>query len=383
MKKDKYPPPDDRWVKIGTNAYILPKEKMTPKELKDITEWSREYKVYKKIKDIMGNFIDDVVNINSYEYLNNLSAKELVKICGRIRVRYYKSNKKRTIENILKKPKITSKSKSKAALDNENSFIKEINNNMEYKKNILKRLDLNEEDYDNWEAIKPIKDNGILLEHTDKWNIYKKGTGEKSPNPKSDILLLNKITRQIIPLSIKSGKGRLTSSDCYETCSIFMCILYSNEIYYNNDQLKYKVTKLIKIMKDIKKLTTLPGYNYTKLNKMESVENCELLPSIEWIKLFNDKSKKINNIWKELLINYPEFVEDILFECTRGYHKFGENAGHADYLIELKSSKSTNIIDIYDLKSKNIKIKKYLKKHGNGDVFKIKSSGIKLWCRFL
>lgn len=34
MSVDKYPPPDDRWVRIGKNAYILPRDKMTKEEKK-------------------------------------------------------------------------------------------------------------------------------------------------------------------------------------------------------------------------------------------------------------------------------------------------------------------------------------------------------------
>ena len=36
MSVDKYPPPDDRWVKIGKNAYILPRHKMTKEDKKSL-----------------------------------------------------------------------------------------------------------------------------------------------------------------------------------------------------------------------------------------------------------------------------------------------------------------------------------------------------------
>ena len=80
---------------------------------------------------------------------------------------------------------------------------------------------------------------------------------------------------------------------------------------------------------------------------------------------------------------YPEFVEEVLFECMRGEYKFGDNIGKAEYLIELESSKSTQVTNIYNLKEKTDDIKKYLSKHGKGNVICIKSSGGGLWCRFL
>jgi len=90
-------------------AYKKRKEKIKLDELeesKKTLEWRLKY----ESEITMDDLIDDVVNINSYDYLNNLSAEELKKLCVRlstplVKVRYYKTNKKRTIENILKKPK--------------------------------------------------------------------------------------------------------------------------------------------------------------------------------------------------------------------------------------------------------------------------------------
>lgn len=63
MSVDKYPPPDDRWVKICENAYILPRDKMTKVEKNSLNVIVKKFKTKKIIKSIMDNLIDDVVKI--------------------------------------------------------------------------------------------------------------------------------------------------------------------------------------------------------------------------------------------------------------------------------------------------------------------------------
>ena len=91
----------------------------------------------------------------------------------------------------------------------------------------------------------------------------------------------------------------------------------------------------------------------------------------------------VNIMWKDIREKHPDFVQEALFECMKGKYKFGDNDGKAEFLIELESSKSTNITNVYNLDKKTYDIKEYLTKHGKGNVVCIKSSGNELWSRFL
>jgi len=61
MSVDIYPPPDDRWVKIGKNAYILPRDKMTKEEKKSLKLKIKKFKTKKVIKSIMDDIINNVI----------------------------------------------------------------------------------------------------------------------------------------------------------------------------------------------------------------------------------------------------------------------------------------------------------------------------------
>jgi hypothetical protein len=56
---------DDRWVRIGENAYKLPWEKLTNEEKKRKLIWEKNLKIHKEVKNIMDEMIDDVARINS------------------------------------------------------------------------------------------------------------------------------------------------------------------------------------------------------------------------------------------------------------------------------------------------------------------------------
>ena len=47
MSVDKYPPPDYRWIKIGKNAYILPRHKMTKEGKKSLNLKAKMFKTKK------------------------------------------------------------------------------------------------------------------------------------------------------------------------------------------------------------------------------------------------------------------------------------------------------------------------------------------------
>ena len=64
MSVDKYPPPDDRWIKIGKNAYILPRDKMTKEEKSNLNLKVNKFKTKKIIKSIMDDLIEKLISSN-------------------------------------------------------------------------------------------------------------------------------------------------------------------------------------------------------------------------------------------------------------------------------------------------------------------------------
>ena len=74
MRVDKYPPPDDRWVRIGKNAYILPRDKMTKEEKLNLTVKVKKFKTKKIIKSIMDDIIEKSVSCSLHEKLHTGSS---------------------------------------------------------------------------------------------------------------------------------------------------------------------------------------------------------------------------------------------------------------------------------------------------------------------
>lgn len=57
---DKYPPPDDRWVRCGVDAYELPRDKMTKEDKNSLNMKVKEFKNKKIIKSIMNDIIEKI-----------------------------------------------------------------------------------------------------------------------------------------------------------------------------------------------------------------------------------------------------------------------------------------------------------------------------------
>ena len=104
------------------------------------------------------------------------------------------------------------------SLKNEDCFINIFNSNLDYKNKVLKELGVKIED--KYIALKPKKENNITIIQTEKWKEYKSGTKELSPTPKTDIIIRNIDTLEEIGISLKSGEGRATSADVFETNAI-------------------------------------------------------------------------------------------------------------------------------------------------------------------
>ena len=100
---------------------------------------------------------------------------------------------------------------------------------------------------------------------------------------------------------------------------------------------------------------------------------------------------KLDILWSIVLKDHIDFVRDVFHECLRGYHKFGDNSGCADYLLVTKSSKTTEIDNIIPLHTLEGDLYDYCNKciQQNMNPLAIKSSRpnehkpYRLWVRFL
>ena len=61
---DEYPPPDERWVRIGKNSYKLEWSKKTEEEKKRARKIMKQIKIRNEVKNIINGIIDDVVNLS-------------------------------------------------------------------------------------------------------------------------------------------------------------------------------------------------------------------------------------------------------------------------------------------------------------------------------
>lgn len=269
-----------------------------------------------------------------------------------------------------------------SAIQNENVVMDKINGDVTYNEGLKQKLSDNGIIISKITSEKPTKNNGYKLQCTEKWMEYKSGTKERSPSSKSDLILSD--STLTIGASIKSGKGRLTSADLYETSAIFHSV-FKNK-YNDNLEIKDIIDKIIGHMKKVGKHKPLPHRNKTiickELQEDPSIKDVD----VEWIQLLKQESDKCNNLWSNLIKNHKEYVKDILFECVSGEYKFGDNCGRAHVLI-VTDKNTTKIINIYSLKNRTDKLDEYLMSQLPPDksIFACKSGGTgkEMWMRFL
>lgn len=293
-------------------------------------------------------------------------------------------NRKGYLKDITRKLKKTNKN----ALDNEGRLAERFNSDITFRKCMGSKIGLN---LDNAIIMKINKDKlpNYLVKQSDLWKELKYGTEETSPTSKSDhcILCDDKI---IATLSLKSGKGRLSSGDPYEINAIFRSVLMSKEDYKNNEELKKKIHDLTEYMKTFMKwgnkykheLSYYKNKNDLEKNYNENPnQNIDTKWYAEYLKVHDHCMKK----WDDLKTNHEEYIRDILFECASGENKFKNNIGRADWLIETENSKSTEIVKLFKLDKRTPELDQYLMDcvPKITSIFAIKSVGRKLWQRFL
>jgi len=278
------------------------------------------------------------------------------------------------------------KGSNKNAIENEHRFVDRINgpNDDHIKKEISGLLMLSETEMS---AKKINKKNGCNVRHTAEWGRHKEGTKERCARAKADIQIFIHLLKKKLGISLKSGKGRITSADCHETRSIFKSVLLNKYNGIDNNELKNIIVQIIDLINKLPKYKPIKNNSTLKSIREEMERNHDLNnPDTEWVNSLDKTTEECNHLWNELKNNHAEFVKDVLYEATSGEYKFGDNDGRADILIVTKSSDSQEIHKIFDLSQRTEKLDNYLAECAKGkNPFKCKSGGTgkEMWIRFL
>ena len=277
------------------------------------------------------------------------------------------------------------------ALENENRMCDNINDPNSYiSKRISEELQLPPET--KMSAKKVNKKNGCTVRHTDQWKQNKKGTKERRASAKADIQISfdeNSLSKKL-GLSMKSGKGRITSADCYETCAILKSVKSKKYNGTGYNELEKIIERIIESMKNLHKYKPIKNNSTLTTIREEMKQNHDLKnDDTDWVNNLDKTTKECNKLWNELKNNYPEFVKDVLYEGITGEYKFGDNDGRAHILIVTKSSDSLEIYKIFDIRERSERsetLDNYLEECAKGEnPFKCKSGGTgkEMWVRFL
>jgi len=270
----------------------------------------------------------------------------------------------------------TKKKNTKNAQDKEQLIIDEFNKNIKYRKQLCNEIGIT--NYENAKASKPSGSR-----QTEEWIQKKEGTKERNSKPKTDICIQS--NENTIRISLKSGKGRLTSADCYETNAIFLSVLETSK-YNSNIDLKNKVNQIIYLMKDIGKKKKIDGKSTKKKIEQQAAHGIDT-EDTQWLNKFNKNQMEIIKIWNDLRKKYPEYIKDILYECITGRHKFGDTIGCADWCLVTNEDKDDiEIKESFNLFERSEELDNYCENtvpNSDTSIFALKSSSGKMWMRFL
>lgn len=266
----------------------------------------------------------------------------------------------------------------------EKDFVDTFNNDQEFKKNIL--LKMNPCPERNYKAIliqDYLEQNKMKLKYDETfWKIKKEsGTQEKNIKPKTDIIICDQNNEVLSKISFKFGEGRLTSADAHETKALFYSV--KNNMNNLNDETKTNIDTFINSIPTQKVFVDKP-VGILKKTK----ENEEINEIVEKLKTTNTSFNEITKTE-----NGGLFLKELIKETMSGKHKFGKhNIACADYYVQVskESFEIKKIINIEnDIETVDEFCKKVIdKKFKNKNVICFKSSQgssdkRKCWCRFL
>ena len=272
------------------------------------------------------------------------------------------------------------KGDNQLAINNEDLIINQINNSDEYSTELLKKLGINTKSV---RAVKVNKKFGFTVTHTETWGKLKAGTKERGPTSKADMCLITDDKK--VPISIKSGAGRITSSDHCETCAILNSVFerkYTGEL--GSDKILDIIDEIILQMRTVGKYTPPEKINnpVSTLRKhlKENPESTD--EGVLWMKKVVVAEDTCNKLWMILKSEHSEFVKDVLYEGTTGEYKFGENDGRAEWLLVTKKQ-SQEVDKLFNLYKRTEELDAYLWNSAKSpNAFKCKSATT-MWMRFL
>lgn len=341
------------------------KEKRIKEEKRKIKEreieLKREKRERQKLLNIRRKFLKEIIErqkkINKKKLHNN-SETNLENNIENI-----ENNIENNIGNNLGNNKSNIKNKG---IKNEKNFIFRFNTNDDYKievLNYIKKIGININKYTEWKAYDT---KGKNIKITDEFKELKGCRNYYSP-PKTDVYLSD--GNREINLSIKSGPGRPTSSNYYETKAIFLSVINSNPKYLEDDKLNELVNNLFDNLNKQKfyikqRISIIEGeevrldftwtnmkdkYFNKKNNKHYELYVEKFNKEFEIFNKFQNSINKCNELWDEIKSKYYDFINDIIIECLRGKLKFSNNLGQAQILLVLKNTKTTDILNMINL----------------------------------
>ena len=352
-----------------------------------------------------------IIGEKKFDKNNSEYQPELSKLCNMydenpniwnltINFRYKKNKNEYPVEYFMKSTLELHKQKkmscSKDALENENRFMNRFNNDNIYRKYVLNMLGIYYDEIDNDKYNDYICEKPKDIKETTEWTNLKKGTKGKKTTPKTDVIIKNKNNNYMINISIKSGKGRITSGDAFETNALFRSVLNNSKKYIDDIELNKLIDELFNTLSGKRYTVNDKNITFTRLTQISAgkivASSDEEKKSSEWYSEKIKEYENCNKIWKQLRENHRDYCIDIIKEGLQGKYKFGDNIGTADILLTLNGC-TTDIVSILHFVDEIA-----FDKHANnlfdnnselkGNVFRTKTTSDKrgvrqFWTRFL
>jgi hypothetical protein len=200
------------------------------------------------------------------------------------------------------------------ALDAEKNFITLYNSNSAYR-NMINELIGKDFDY-----ASKVKHHQVSEEWT-------RLTGKtKKDSAKADFLLENKTTGETLSVSFKEGKGRPTSSNYVESKGYF-CAVLEQEKYRDNEELVLCVERMLESWESHSEIIyTDPDITTDSIKEYKSFD----------VSLTNyiDHCQKLNNLYHDVIVNYEDYMIDVMKEILTGSVKFRGTKAEAKFYLQ-------------------------------------------------
>lgn len=278
----------------------------------------------------------------------------------------------------------------------EKTVISEFNNNDVFRENILSKIKPSSSNCEDNHMISftsyKNKTNSNHKLTKDFEDIKIKHGGDKKPNAKTDVVVEDKNTKEIYKISIKKGKGRITSCKMSELAA-FINLIWEDKIFKDNEveaYLKQKIDLFLEMFTN--KNITIGGEG--KPNTISELKNTKDDPTVnEYLEIIESLNRLMCDIVRyDEKKNDSKFINALIYQLIRGEVKYGKDSiATADYYLQLDEKfKIINFMDIR--KDGTDELHKFYKKIISEDLknpVQFKSGGKKkdgtrdAWLRFL